>query len=202
MRKHGALETSADQRGHFRLGAEGRALVAVAAVVAWVVLNVVMLAAVVLWAAWKYDHSLQEQDADHVEESFIRYRAAYEDAAVLIVALARSEPGAIAVRGSYGEVCFLDAAGEQTCREWLPADPDEPQMIQGATWQAKDEGRVFFRFAENACYLMYDPQERNPRRFARAHGFAWDSEFEDGWSIPCRIEDESERDEMWEFFVY
>lgn len=185
-------------------GAGQRILIVAAVVFAAVVLSVALVIGYGYWAVWQLTEHEDQQSIDVIEETFYDNRAGFEEQVSYITQLGQSERGVIAARWS-SQMCFIDARGEEVCREATAIEEglNRATPQSGVTvWQAKDDGRVFFMFVERPCYLMFDPQERNAKDFANEHGFGWERDLGDGWSMPCYIEDTDQRRAMWVHEVF
>jgi len=179
----------------------------VPASVAAVLLGVAVIVALVLgvfwWGIWQSQEHGRAQNVDAVEETFRDNRAGFDATASYITELAESEPDAIRIGWPPHRICVIDAALEKTCRDATEAEETLEQGVPGAAmieWQAKDDGRVFFMFNQEeppANNLMFDPQERDAKDFAKKHGFSWERDLGDGWSIPGSIPNDDDADAMW-----
>lgn len=177
------------------------------AVVAAALFGMIVVVALVLgyfwWGIWQSQEHGRAQNVDAVEETFVDNRAGFEAAASYITELAQSEPDAIRIGWIRYEVCVIDSAMVETCRDATEAEDDLAERAWGATkveWQAKDDGRVFFAFNNEEPpinYLMFDPQDRDAKKFAKKHGFSWERGLGDGWSIPGSIPNDDDDDAMW-----
>lgn len=176
-------------------------------VVATVLLGIVGFVALLLGAAWwfavQYDQKGREESVAVIEEAFVDHRAGFEATAAYITALSQSEPDAIEIGWTSRRIYVIDGALEETRRDATEAEDQLRHQARGAilvNWQAKDDGRIFFSFRHEASpinYLMFDPQDRDAKEFAKEHGFSWERDLGDGWSIPGSIPNDDDADAMW-----
>ena len=152
------------------------------------------------WSIWKFQDHADSEEVALVEETFLENRAGFEEASDFIGELAKSEPDAVAVRWNYALVCFTHEADKEECRDSTPEEDDvsdRTPRVRVTILQAKDDGRVFFALNEDTCYLMFDPQARDAKDFAKENGFSWERDLGDGWSIPCHLAGGEDREAMW-----
>lgn len=133
---------------------------------------------------------MDDDGFDEIEAGFREHQSAFEAAADRMAGWSADHPDAVRIVWTQAFVCFADAgvAGSQ-CTDASTQEQEAFLQLAGATrvaWQAKDDGRVFFRFnfGNSAVqYLMFDPDDRDPRAYADAHMFRWGRMIGDGWSL-------------------
>jgi hypothetical protein len=191
---------SSDEHTTHRIGTGWLVVIAIAAVLGAGVLALVLVTGSTILSFWAFDDHYRTQKADKVEQAFQDNRESFDATADYITQLAQFEPAAIEIAWTSNSVCVMDSGRARTCRDATQTEVDLRAPASVARWQAKDDGRVFFSFNRDDppnTYLMYDPQERDHKQFAREHGFTWERDLGDGWSIPGSIPDDDDYDDMW-----
>jgi hypothetical protein len=177
-----------------------RVLIVVVGVLVAGVVAVTLGIGFVCWSIWKFQDDARAQNVDAAEESFTDNRDGYESAAAYIAQLAESEPDAVRIGWTISLVCATDESAEEMCRDTTSDEEAAQRSAPGATlvvWYAKDQGRVLFAFKDDEAdttFLMFDPEARDAKNFAKERGFTWERDLGDGWSIPGSIRDSDKFD--------
>jgi hypothetical protein len=191
---------SSDEGAKRRIGTGWLVVIAIAVVLGAGALAFALLLGSTTLSLWAFQDHAEAQHIDMLEETFRDNRASFEASTAYMGELTRSEPGVVRVEWSLHEVCVRDSVLEKVCRDSSESERALRAPSGPVVWQAKDDGRVFFSFNDDEHprnFLMFDPQERDPKQFAREHGFTWERDLGEGWSIPGSIPDDEDYDDMW-----
>jgi hypothetical protein len=192
---------NSDEYTTHRIGTGWRVVIATAAVLCAGVLSIVLLIGFNFFSMRKFQEHGRAQNVDAVEKVFLENKSEYDATAAYVAQVAESEPEALRVSWTHARFCVANSDLKKTCREPTEAERELRSPAGVVVWNAKDDGRVFFSFNQEEPplnYLMFDPQERDPQQFAREHGFTWERDLGDGWSIPGSILDDGDFDDMWD----
>lgn len=177
-----------------------RVLIVVVGVLVAGVVVVTLGIGFVFWSIWKFQDGARVQNIDAAEETFLANREGFEGAAAYMARLVDSEPSAVRIGWTSSLVCATGESVEKICRDTTSDEEAAKKSVPGATvvvWYAKDEGRVLFAFKDDEAdttYLMFDPEARDAKDFAKERGFSWERDLGDGWSIPGSIRDSDKFD--------
>lgn len=146
---------------------------------------------------------MDDKRFDEIETGFEEHRTAFEAAVDRMAGWAAERPDAVRIGWTQSLVCVTDTGRAKQCTDTSMQERAAFRQLAGATravWQAKDDGRVFFAFnVQNPPiqYLMFDPDDRDPRAYAAAQGFRWGRSIGDGWSLLGEIPDVEKQSSMW-----
>lgn len=168
-------------------------------VVAFGALVVVVVIVVSVFSAFRGMH---DDRFDEIETGFGEHQAAFEAAVDRMAGWAAEHPDAVRIVWNQALVCVTDAGSGEQCTDTSTQEKAAFRQLARArvVWQAKDEGRVFFGFNFEdppMQYLMYDPDDRDPREYAATQGFRWGRMIGDGWSLLGHIPDDEKESSMW-----
>jgi len=177
-----------------------RVLIVVVGVLVAGVVVVTLGIGFVFWSIWKFQDGARVQNIDAAEETFLANREGFEGAAAYMARLVDSEPSATQISWTSVSFCVTDESATEKCRDTTSDEETSQMAVPGANvvlWYAKDEGRVLFAFKDDEAdttFLMFDPEARDAKDFAKERGFSWERDLGDGWSIPGSIRDSDKFD--------
>lgn len=178
------------------------------------VLLITLIVVAMLFLAWRvavvaslvahFGSGFDDRRFDKLETEFDRDPAAFTAADARMRELVAAHPQAERIAWILTQICVRDAGQPDACEPTNPDDQATFTALPSANvivYQAKDDGRTFFRFYGNdppRYTIMHAPDDTDVEAFAEDRGFRSSRALEPGWTLLGPIPDLDREDKQWQ----